>query len=828
MVNIELFNNGSLVQSTADLTSTPSTKEVIAEWGPFTQVDTVAALTQQGASLDLDDFDWWYTASFDSDVDSARTYFCSDGLATCAEVWLNGEQVLVSNSMFVRHKIDITDKLQQHNTFHVVFRALNPQLSERRPRPAWKTNLVDQQNLRWFRTTLLGRIPGWTPPVKTVGPWQPIYIETHNEIDVLDYSIVPKLSAEEKASVQLGLELEALPAFAKAAKMDSELALYFVINNQEYAIPYKLVTGGNVFVECELQLEKINPWWPHTHGEPVLYEYQIRLDVAGKQCTLKTGRLGFKRVRSNAGSADLAFEINGARVFCRGACWTAPELNHVATRGDVLRQLLTTLKESGANMIRIGGTMVYEADEFYALCDELGILVWQDFMFANMDYPFSAAEKTFTDLCGREVRQQLTRLSQHACLAVLCGGSEVYQQAAMMGIEEASWSSELFESYIPERIREQGCDLPYFPSSPCGGSLPFHTDAGLAHYYGVGAYKFNVDHHSVRSVQFTPECLGFSNIPVTASLKEAFGSAYPPVHSPAWKAGVPRDSSAGWDFEDIRDHYLSQKFSVSPSELRYSDNETYFQLATVAPAEVMQEVMSVWRSHLSRCRGALMWFYSDIIAGAGWGIVDFYHRPKSAYYLLKRTWQPVQVCVCEDGLQGHTVTVLNETGEEAALTLTVALIGMDAQILEERTLPVNVNARAQDVLSVDTLFGRFLDTTHVYKFGRQKIYAVVAELRDDKAELVSQSVHFPSNHRQVRAVSGDILGAIDSETGNRIELRSDKFVEYAVLEAKKTVFADNYICMLPNHTYRVEVMGGERIKSVSISALNLIKDFRLV
>jgi beta-mannosidase len=146
----------------------------------------VAAAIHKDINLpgDYDADDWWYQMSFTLPSRSARHYLRFDGLATLAQVWLNGTPILSARNMFVTHRVDVTPLLRDHNELAICFRSLGQALKERRPRPKWKTQLVPDQNLRWFRTTLLGRIPGWTPAITPVGPWGPIGLESIDRVEV--------------------------------------------------------------------------------------------------------------------------------------------------------------------------------------------------------------------------------------------------------------------------------------------------------------------------------------------------------------------------------------------------------------------------------------------------------------------------------------------------------------------------------------------------------------------------------------------------------------------------------------------------------------------
>ena len=266
------------------------------------------------------------------------------------------------------------------------------------------------------------------------------------------------------------------------------------------------------------------------------------------EVTFACGEVGFRTVAIDQTDGKVQFVVNGVAVFCRGACWTTNDIVSLGGSTDALRETLRRTADCNANMVRVGGTMVYESDAFYRECDRLGLMVWQDFMFANMDYPFD--DPDFRSGAEDEVAQQLLRLGRHASVVAFCGGSETEQQAAMFGAPREIWQHPFLSDHLARLVEQRGTAA-YWPSTPTGGSLPFHVGSGLAHYYGVGAYRRPLDDVRLADVKFTPECLGFSNIPEPENLRLATPGVNAVPHHPEWKRGVPRDSGAGWDFDDV-------------------------------------------------------------------------------------------------------------------------------------------------------------------------------------------------------------------------------------------------------------------------------------
>jgi len=152
-----------------------------------------------GTKRAFDAAEWWLRCRFDAEAAAPAEALVLrlDGLATLADVWLNGEHLLTSDNMFHAHVVDVTLRVREHNEIAIRFKSLTAALAQRRPRPRWRTRLVDQQQLRWFRTTLLGRIPGWTPPVAAVGAWRPITLERRTGLSVEELDVQTRVEGKE-------------------------------------------------------------------------------------------------------------------------------------------------------------------------------------------------------------------------------------------------------------------------------------------------------------------------------------------------------------------------------------------------------------------------------------------------------------------------------------------------------------------------------------------------------------------------------------------------------------------------------------------------------
>ena len=700
----------------------PTTLEWIAAIVPGTAAQALQAAGKW--SLDrpepLHDKDIWYRGRFA--VSGTRTLRFG-GLATIAEVWLNGVRILTSDNMFVTHDVDV--ELADDNELVIAFRSLDQALAVKKGRARWRTRLVENNALRLVRTTLLGHMTGWAPAAHAVGPWRAVEIvdkardvDLHATLEGDDGVLTVVLRAKAAASLTVAgksISLSAMP--------DGRF-------------------GGS------LHLPGIEKWWPHTHGAPALH--RVRAQIDGIETDL--GQVGFRSLAVDRGGDGKGFMlvVNGQPIFARGACWSASDLVSLAGDRTTLRPWLEQARDAHMNMIRVGGTMVYESADFFTLCDELGILVWHDFMFANMDYPI--ADPVFRASVEVEATQFLDRTRRHPSLAVLCGGSEVAQQVAMMGLPRELWSGPLYDDVLPAIARARRPDTIYVPNSPCGGALPFSTDAGVSHYYGVGAYLRPLDDARRANVRFTSECLGFANLPRDGSTDN-----------------VPRDRGADWDFADVTRHY---------TRLLYGADRRHLQRA--APGEVLETTIAEWRRAGSSCTGALVWMLKDFVPGAGWGVIESSGVPKLAWNGLRRAFRPVQVALTDEGLNGLGIHLINETARPVQAKLALCCYQTGETVVMRREREVVLPPRSSQTLSSTDLIGSFFDITHAYRFGPPALDVTAVTLDDAATGVrIAEAAHFPQGRGALKSEPELVVEPIGGDT---LKIRATRFAACIQIE----------------------------------------------
>ncbi|MCU1492011.1 MAG: putative glycosidase [Acidimicrobiaceae bacterium] len=787
--------------------------EGLGGWIPAQVPGTVGSALRRagyrGSLEDLDESDWWYACEL-PELGEGPLDLRLDGLATYADLWIDGERLLSSDNMFVAHEIAL-EGIRPGARLAVRFGALAPQLRVRRARPRWKATLVRQQSLRFVRTALIGRVPGLGGTAPVVGPYRAAVLTRRARLQLAPGARLAAHLEGEIGVVEATIELSG----TALGELDGANAT-FSVGGDKTPITLRQ-EAGKLGGTVRTTVASPRRWCPHTHGRPE--RYPVSVEVAGER--LEMGAVGFRDIALHREDGAFRLVVNGEAVFVRGACWVPPNPLEPGASGEETRSRLEALLEANLNLVRITGTLPYADDCFFRECDELGMLVWQDLPFGPLDPPEDAE---FTAVLADELTRVLGPLASHPSLAVVCGSEESEQQAAMMGLSVEHRRSELLERAVPALLEEILPTAVYVSSSPTGGAFAFHPREGLSHYFGVGAYRRPLEDVRLAGVRFASQCLGFSIPPERSSVSESFAGANG-LGGREWWEGTPRDPGRSWDFADVTDHYVASLFAEDPRALRTDQPERYLDLQRAATALACASVFAQLRRPESRCGGAIHLAAGDLAPGPGFGLLDSLGVPKAPWYTMRRVLAPSAVCLLDEGLNGLDAHLYND-GDALEGELVVRLASTE-RVLEEVRRSVALPARSAIGLSVEELLGGFRDLTWAYRFGPKAYQAVEVELRPADGRPQSRDVYLvgglPIDLSPVpAALQAELVEDADGSPAVRIS--SGVLTCFLAVEAENYVPKDNWFHLLPGtvRTVALAPRPGSEAPRGEVRALNAL------
>ncbi|GAB3611860.1 glycoside hydrolase family 2 protein [Humibacter ginsengisoli] len=771
------------------------------QWAQAPVPGTVAsALLQAGRrwdEADIDGLDWWYQTGFPARA-GERAELVLEGLAVSAEVWLNGGLVASTADMFVTDRVRL-EGLAEQNRLAIRFRSLSAELSGRRPRPRWRVARLADGNLRWTRASLLGRLKGAVPVPPIVGPWRPVRLVPVAEVRITRRRLVAVPTGDGSGVLDAQLELrgdieeaDLAAARLRVAGSDAPVAAEFDAESATWS------------VRASVSLDDVRLWWPHSLGEQRLYE--VELSLGARQ--LSVGRVGFRTIVVDESDGGFRFVVNGVPIFVGGSCWMP--LDPIGLREDreSLRAAIQQVVDGNQRMLRVSGDTVYECDAFYELCDELGVMVWQDCMLAFADPP---DDLEWECLFLREVRQNLDRLSGHPSIALVSGGSEIAQQAAYAGVALDAGLPLLTER-LPVVVKECLGKVPFLPTSPWGGDVPTRPDSGVSHYYGVGAYLRAPEDARLARPRFAAECLAFAIPPGRQTVERYFGNAAAAGHAPEWKRAVFRDAGASWDFEDVRDHYVRELFGVEPLTVRYADPDRYLDLGRAAVAHLVGRTFAEWRRTESPSSGGLVFYLRDSLPGAGMGLIDSTGLPKEAWHAMRRALAPVAVSLSDEGLNGLVAHVHNDTPTAMDATLRVELFVDGELMVDSAERSLSIPPRSSAEVGVDALFDGFRDLSWAHRFGPIAHDVISATLLDEAGHVIGRTCQLPGGLG--RPLERDLGLAVEvrraDESSAELEVSSRRFAQFVTVAVPGWIADDTAFELAPGSTALVRLRPIER------------------
>jgi beta-mannosidase len=728
-----------------------------------------------------------------------------EGLDAACEVYINGRLVLAGDNMFRVWRVDAKPWLRAGaNVILVVFPPQDQAAEKVAAADPWLARTqVPAKN--YIRKAAYEHGWDWGPTFVTSGIWRPARIEAWDDARISDFHIRQRDIAAAVAHIDGEVEVTA------SAEAKAEVSVSY----EDASGPVRLLREvalhpGVNHVDFPMEISRPKLWFPTGYGDQPMYAFEAAVKIAGQTVDGRSVRTGLRSVvlRRDVDTWGRSFEfvVNGIPVFAKGADVIPFDSfpNRVTTAA--YRRILESAKAANMNMIREWGGGYYETDEFYAICDELGLMVWQEFMFGNEMQPGTYPFKLSVE---REAVDQLRRLRDHPSIVLWCGNNETEAAFGWPGrvTVDPPTFLQMWKDYITissgilgQAVRELSPETPYWPSSPSSdyeATSPSY-ESGDIHdwsiWHGRKAFATYEDNH----FRFVSE-YGFQSFPELSTVESYTDAAdRAGIFTPVMLAHQKSPSGNALIREYMLRDYPEPK-----------DFASFLYASQVLQAEGVKVAAEHLRCDRPRCMGSLFWQLNDCWPVASWASIDYYGRWKALQYYARRFYAPLLVSphVSRDRL---AVYVVSDLTRPVDASLRIRLFTLDGTILHDEMVPVNVQALSSRIgfeSGLDRLAPAGTDTSKVF---------VAAELAAGD-RVVSRNIVYLVPTKKIRLPSAHV-SAVAAQDGDSIRIRvaSDALARSVALSFGNLNVepSDNYFDLLPGESVDVQVKGAASLEDV--------------
>ncbi|KAG8630442.1 hypothetical protein KVT40_002061 [Elsinoe batatas] len=720
-----------------------------------------------------------------------------DGLDTFATVKVDGKLVLQNDNMWHIHRLDVTDSLDggKDHVLEIDFASARLEaikIKEAHPEHEWVGFNGDMARLA-VRKAQYHWGWDWGPVLNTCGPWRQVRLETYHAriSDIrVDYEVGATLGAV-SGSILVNVD-------GGSGQTVDVTASSFQGGETVFKGQAELSSDGTARLEFHINEPKL--WYPHGYGEQPLYTVKASVSNGELELDNASRRVGFRKAeliqRPDEIGKTFFFRVNGIDVFCGGSDWIPADSFVPRISEDKYRKWLQMMVDGFQVMIRIWGGGIWEEDHFYNICDELGILIWHDFMFGCGNYPaFPELRKSIEEECVGQVK----RLRHHPSIVIYAGNNEDYQvqESYKLTYDYADKDPEnwlktnfparyIYEKILPDVVSAHAPHVPYHPGSPWGdGKITSDTTVGDMH-------QWNVWHGTQEKYQIFDTLGGRFN--------SEFGmEAFPHIDTIKWYVTDPKQlypQSHMIDFHNKADGherriatYLIENFRTS------TDLEAFIHLSQLSQAEALMFGYRGWRKQWGQkrhCGGALVWQLNDCWPVTSWSIVDYFLRKKPAYYAMRRVLAPVAVAVKR---AHHDWSVVHarpaKTSSWECWVSSSKTEEMRARV-EVRFISVETGKEVQEKFSTEVVVvpnGTTNVTEGVIDNTRTEAHVLAARIWID-GQVVARDVDWPQPLKYLEFEDRGVSVRQSSPVG-KMTVTADKPVKGLVFEEREGVLVDD-------------------------------------
>jgi len=740
----------------------------------------------------VEEEDWIYRKTFNLDkkfleFPNLELYF--EGLDTFSEIFLNGQKVGETDNMFIPWSFNIKPYVKEgENTLEVLFHSPKRVLEER------AKNYPVELRGGEFAPRVFGRKAqysfgwDWGPRLATSGIWRPVYIRAWRKARIRDIWI-PVGIMEGRAQINLELEMELQENATIDVPLRISLDKPILDKKLRFTLP-----EGRIIVKIPLIIENPKLWYPNGYGDQPIYTLQLVLvDEKGEILDRKEQKFAIRKVdlvtQDQNDESCFTFYVNDIPIFAKGANWIPSDSFIPRLKEKDYEELLLRAKEIGVNMLRVWGGGIYENEIFYDLCDKLGIMVWQDFMFACAEYP---EDEEFLKKVEEEAEIIIKKLRNHPSIVIWCGNNEndwgFY--AHWWGEREKFWGETIYHKVLPDVCARLDLTRPYWPSSPYGGKDPNSEKEGDRHNWIVWAGWQDYKGYLKDNGKFISE-FGFQAPPHKETIID-FLSSLDEYYPQSMEMEFHNKQINGTE-RIIR--FLAEHFPIT------SDMEDYIYLTQIVQGLAVKTGMEHWRSNKFNTSGALVWQWNDCWPVVSWSIIDYYKREKPAYYFLKRALKDIKVTIKEN--KGEIIIYgINDTLKDFEGKLKIDVLSFRGG--RKRSYTVNCTIPANSSIKVFS-----------FRYKPQVYNEFIAVRLIKDGEIVDRNEYFFAEFKHLKLPKAEVEYEIRKQKDEYvIRLNSKVTALFVALELDGAKWEDNYFHLYPKEDYEVRFKTSKDLKYV--------------
>jgi beta-mannosidase len=748
--------------------------------------------------------DWTYkkTFSLSSEILNKQHHILKlEGLDTYTQVFLNDSLLLTTDNAFRTYEFDASEILRPDNTLEITLRS--PDTIEKIAATKLKYQLPEAPRV-FTRKPQFQYGWDWGPKIKTIGIWRDVSLVSFDKVRMKDTFIQTDNISEEKATLTVQIEFDTF---------DDDKSTVEIINNATSEVIERTIkTDGQDRYKFPITINNPKLWWTHNLGKPYLYDFTINLKKGNTIIQSIHKKVGIRTIEllteKDSIGESFYFKLNGKPVYMKGANYIPQNIFLAEVQPQDRKKLLDDVVAANMNMLRVWGGGVYEDDLFYDLCDEKGILVWQDFMFACAMYP---GDKDFLENVKAEAIDNVKRLRNHPSIALWCGNNENSEgwqrwgwQADKTEVQkEEIWNSyqAVFNDILPKVVDSLHPSISYWESSPkFGRGDKRYQFEGDAHDWWVWHDGYPFEHYEEEVPRFMSE-FGFQSFPSYETIKYFTGQDSIDLNHPSFT--THQKHARG--FKLIRE-YMERDFPVP------SNDEDYVYVSQLLQAYGITKGIRAHRLAKPYNMGTLYWQLNDCWPVVSWSSIDGLGNWKALHYKVKEAFEDVLIIVKQDK-ENLKVFIKNDSFENLNDTITIEIISFDGNILFSNTK--NVGFPGNKSVGVWEKPIRFFDPFDLQRSVMKLTYGN------------NTTLHYFTNPKSLRLPKEQLdIDYTVSEKGILYTVSSKTLQKNVYLYIDGTAhFSDNFFDLLPGETKQVMLeFKNEVQKKIKYKTLNGVQN----